>query len=345
MRVTCASARPTSEATISAEPSQRARSPASRIERQSSSGISISSSAELSDLPCASSASVRVTPPPTTPCEDEVQRAELRQLVADDLARDEAREVRLHPLGGDVAREPRVVARRRTRSARCSTMVPLSPLRRMRDRPQLHVRRPPVEPAGARASRGMKRRRDRQHLARRLRGAAAAGRAVRVQRLDLVADARRLGATVRVRPRRARALRTAPAARLDSRSPCSASDADQVAAHVAGCERRAARSRSATIAPASRARATAPAARVRDLPLADEAVAVAERDLQRVGRADAPVAPSTRDAVARRLGDRHAAEIGDDVRRDVRRPDRGSRRAAAPCTSPASPRRRCPAPW
>ena len=33
----------------------------------SSSGISISSSAELNDLPCASSASVRVTPPPTTP--------------------------------------------------------------------------------------------------------------------------------------------------------------------------------------------------------------------------------------------------------------------------------------
>ena len=128
--------------------------------------------------------------------------------------------------------------------------------------------------------------------------AAAARRAVRVERFDLAADALGLGREACPRRDAHAAPRTAPARRAEIAAPCSASMPIRSHRTSVGGERRRLASRSATIRAASRARADRAGARVRDLPLADVAVAITERHLQRRRAAAARRAPSTRDAVA-----------------------------------------------
>ena len=88
-------------------------------------GISRSSSAELSDLPCASSASERVTPPPSAPLQHEVEarRAAAARSATTSPCTSSAK-CALHALGRDVAPQVLVVARRRRRSPRCSRCRP-----------------------------------------------------------------------------------------------------------------------------------------------------------------------------------------------------------------------------
>ncbi len=170
----------------------------------SSSGISISSSAELNDLPWASSASVRVTPPPTTPCRTKFSAPIVGQLVADDLTVDRFREERRDARGRDVAREPRVVAlvERDERDVEDRALVAGS---RVGDRAQLHVTPPrnwTAHDDERRAARTWTR--STAPRARAGRRAAAAGRTVRVQRLDLAGRfaARRRATTSRAATRR-----------------------------------------------------------------------------------------------------------------------------------------------
>ena len=86
-------------------------------------------SAELRLLPWASSASERVTPPPSARVEHEVERAEPRQRVAHDLACDDPAEVVLDALGGDVLLQQRVVLGVGRRSREMLAVSPLSPAR------------------------------------------------------------------------------------------------------------------------------------------------------------------------------------------------------------------------
>ena len=91
--------------------------------------ISISSSANDSDLPCASSASEVVTPPLSESLADELQRRELRKLVAADLALHDAAQMLRDRGGGDPLRQQRIVLRRDRRSSDRIDVLPLSPAR------------------------------------------------------------------------------------------------------------------------------------------------------------------------------------------------------------------------
>ena len=110
-----------------------------------------------------------------------------------------------------------------------------------------------------------------------LRRAAAAGRAVRVQRLDFVADANRRRLSVAVRAATRRRTSYGSRRRRDERLAVQRVDADEVAAQLVNRMPTRCAGAPATIACASRARCDGARARVRDLPFADEPVAIAER--------------------------------------------------------------------
>ena len=246
MRVTWADA-------CGAAPARARRATTTRT-RGESHGISRSSSAALSDLPCGSSASVAVTPPPARALQHEVQRPELRQLVADHRAGDQVGQVGPHPLGGDLAREARVVGgiEGDHREVDEAALVAGAAVR---DRPQHHVRRPPADTRQAYPIARHEGRGDGQHLAvARWRRRRRTGRWCRAPRPRCRCD--RLGAGPRARgDAQPHLVRLGMAAR--PRRAVQRVDADQVAAD--GVRRTPiSRRRSSTIAPARRARAAAP---------------------------------------------------------------------------------------
>ena len=182
-------------------------------------------------------------------------------------------------------------------------------------------------------------------LADRPRRAAASGRAVRVQRLDLLPDSLcGLRATMRARPR-VRAPRKGPSPQRQIASPCraltpmrsqrrSARRNPERSQPVAGHRsRRAARARTAPL----------PAYEICPSPMI--AVAISERNLQCVRASHGRSRRRPPRGRAPTLGRRYTAEIRDRRRASCMRTGRGSRTAAAPCTSPRVTRPPVPSPW
>ena len=262
--------------------------------------------------------------------EDEVQRPEPRQRVADDLAPRRSGEVLLHPLGRDVPLQQRIVAPGRTRSPRCSTC---RPCRRSRvgDLAQLHVRSPRswTDAGQAPAARGPR-------------------RPPTTSRADFQAPPPPAGPFVysvstslpmRTPPQARRPADHPDAhlgrARASGRQPRAVHgvDADQVEADLVG---RHAGQRQPLPHDLERPAAPArprPDRRRRSGPRRRYPSTVADRHLQRAGRGR-PVAARDRDAVGARLRQRHRAKVRHDVGLQVARPGHGSRRGAAPCRSP-----------
>ena len=221
-------------------------------------------------------------------------------------------------------------------------ILPLSPVREWAISRSFIFTPPRTRTCGFASSRGSRTEATATDVARRFPRAAARGRTVGIERLDLVADADRLAQAFRP-PGNAHAHFVGFAGARGNVRPVQGIDADQF-------EARFARGDIGQLQPLADNLQRQPSPRqcagagIGDLALADVAVDVADRDLQRVGslRAAAAADPDAigcRSPRPARAKNRRRRPAGDSVR------DRALRRATVPCRCAPSPHRPIPRPW